>query len=151
MTHVVPVIEPCAHLPEGLRHSVAAGVDVRVSLHQSQRMHAVPGTPTRPRRSPSPRSAAADRRSLGKPSGSRCYGHFVASAWRQVCCSAVSGSEYSICSISVEVPTVICVTSELPGWISSVENRIDRPPAPTATAGDGSGGGEITLRWTVRA
>ena len=46
----------------------------------------------------------APRPFLGKPSGSESYGHFVASAWRQVCCSAVSGSEYSICSISVEVP-----------------------------------------------
>src|SRR2546426_11345826 len=71
----------------------------------------------------------APRPFLGKPPGSESYGHFVASAWRQGGCSAVSGREYSICSISVEVPTVICVTSELPGGISPVENRLGRQPA----------------------
>src|SRR2546428_3839179 len=43
MTHVVPVIEPCAHLRGGLQHSVAAGGDVRGLLPLTQRLPAVPG------------------------------------------------------------------------------------------------------------
>src|SRR5438445_13770217 len=59
MTHVVPVIPPCARLRGGLQHSAAAEVDVRVSLHQSQRMDPVSGAPMRGRGVPPPRSAAA--------------------------------------------------------------------------------------------
>src|SRR6266446_1485068 len=86
-------------------------------------------------------------RALGSPVA---YGHCAASTCRQACWSKVSGIEYSICSISVEVDTVIWVTSCAPGWISRVEKRSEVPPGPTATAAAGSGGGESTLRWIER-